>query len=259
MLKKLIRHDGRSILNRLFPIYIAMLGTGVLQLPLGFALGALYSSTGFSMLYSVFMVVYALLWVALGVLTLYASFTALAQYYQSLYTDEAYFTLTLPMKAQTLFFGKLLSGLIWLTVTLLLGALSVAVGCLNYILADLTAFAEFFIGIPEFIDVWLLMDIPTLVVSYVTTAVRFYAAVTVGGCLLRQHKIIGIVVFYYLFSTISSVALGIVVLPSAVLLLSMPTLATVISIVLSVLVYAVESVVLSLISIRTLARRFDVD
>lgn len=259
MLRNILRHDGRAILNRLFPIFMAMLGTGVLQLILGTVSGALYSSTGYNALYGTLQGVYVLLWVALAVLYVYAAFVSLAHYYQTLFTDEGYFTMTVPVKTPTLFFGKLLSGMLWLVISFLIGAAAVMIGLFDLILADLTAFVTFFAELPELFDAFFLIDLPSAAVGFVATCVRFYAAVTVGGCVFRQHKIIGTVLCYYLFSVVGSLVLSLATLP---LLLIPPTnvnVALVLTVLITVLVSAAEAALLSILSIRTLARRFDVD
>ena len=259
MLRKILRHDSRAILNRLFPIFMAMLGTGVLQLILGTVSGVLYPSTGYNALYGTLQGVYILLWVALAVLTVYAAFVSLAHYYQSLFTDEGYFTMTVPVKMPTLFFGKLLSGMLWLVISFLIGAAAVMIGCFDRILADLTAFVTFFAELPELFSSFFLIDLPSALVGFVAMCVRFYAAVTVGGCMFRRHKIVGTVLCYYLFSTVSSVVLGIAALPLLWIPPSSVNAMLVLTIVTTTLVYAAEAAVLSILSIRTLAHRFDID
>ena len=205
MLKTLLYYEYRG-LRRVGLLLLCLFGAAALgAMGVSILLTALENSETLAFLYAILMMLDLALLVAPVLLLVVAYVLTIYRFYATVFTDEGYLTLMLPLPRKKLFFGKLLSGVIFMAgavlCTLLSYLISVGIPMLVYETGTVVDIAEL---------VWALLTagvidtlgwvsfgitIADLVVRGLATIVLGYAAVIIGGVVMRRHKLLGAILF----------------------------------------------------------------
>ena len=159
---------------------------------------------------------YTLSIVAIAVLWLVTAYIGISRYYKSLFTDEGYLNMVIPAETSLLLLEKLIAALIWMfsSVIVMLLSFMLAVAA-PFLLYDPNGFFGFIdllfepgmlfagAGAAE-----LTVSIIYAVVASVESITLIFLAITVGSMLMRNHKIVGSVLFYFAISLVQSFVTG---------------------------------------------------
>ncbi len=205
----------RDMRSRSVPLFIASAATALICCAL------LYFSLSFSSDYFNFAILAVSGLYAVGIIAIVALFVvnyffALARYYKSFFTDEGYLNMVIPAETSLIIFEKLVAVLIWMfssvLVMLLSFLLAVAVpfllydpngffGFIDLLLAPGMLFAG--AGAAE-----LAVSIIYAVVTLVESITLMFLSITVGSMLMKNHKIVGSVLFYFAISFVQGIVTG---------------------------------------------------
>ena len=212
MLRKLLKYDLRELFRKSLPLLISMGAVSVVCCAL------LYFTMSFGETESLFGALGATITffgigiLAITVLGVIIEFTAVMRYYKSLFTDEGYLNMVIPVKTSTLLFAKTLSVVIFGIVGALawLVSLFISVGLPTILydityLDDINAVLSLFLELTDGIEVSAVLTIITMLVEFLYFTVAILSAVTVGSVLIRRHKLLGTVIFFFAFSLIKSI------------------------------------------------------
>lgn len=220
MLLKVFKHDFKVLSRYLIPVLFALLGVTALGCIDVFVIKSYGTDTDAGTLATVF----GSLGLIFIILAVFAASTVISimiyiRFYKSMVTDEAYLTLTLPVKSRTLLTGKLFSALLWSFIGLVATAISISLIALSIgaVTADFFEefgfiFEVFFDGIFEIIrEDWVSVVLWALMtaVSWVVGFIQVFFAIIFAGCIARRGKVIcavGLILgFNFAVSTMSSV------------------------------------------------------
>lgn len=240
MLSKTLKHDMRAILPLwMFLSVIALCSSFVLS----FSIRTLITDIevdGFALVFGVLG-----LFLSIAVLVGYMIATVIfiaVRFYQNFFTDEGYLTFTLPVKRSTLFFSKVLSGMIFIfaSTAIVLASVSIAlltvptVGqndtpllfTLGKILWSLVSelFQYMASDITMIFGTIVLCLIGLCLMVYGVLAI--YLCITIGSVIAKKWKVVAAILCYYganvvisIFSSIGQVLL-LILSPSFFLVLS---------------------------------------
>lgn len=209
MLSKVFKYDIRALKRSVLSFAIALLSVGVVGCAVQLFINS-FSETadgfGFVGLYGLWF----LCVLAVFGLTAAAVILIFYRFYRSIFTDEGYLTMTLPVGTHALLLGKMLAAaLLLLCVFLVFGVAYVLV----FILPDLfymlqmgwleNLYDEFLTMLP-FGDLgdlsvsvlWFL----SLLASALKALVLLYAAITLGATALKKAKLLGAFLFVFLIA-----------------------------------------------------------
>ncbi|MBP3307915.1 MAG: hypothetical protein IJY01_02555 [Clostridia bacterium] len=268
MLRKLLKYDLRELLRQTLPLIISMGAVSVvccalLYFTMSFGeaenfFGALATTIGF----------FAIGIIAIAVMGVIIEFIAVIRYFKSLFTDEGYLNMVIPVKTSTLLFAKTLAVVIFAIVggLALVVSLFISVG-LPTILYDITYLDDIkevlslFIQMTDGIEISSVLTVITILVEFLYSTVALLSAITVGSVLLRRHKLLGTVIFVFAFSLIKSV-LEALISGGIFLVLSDSVDYSVhyaIETVVTTLISLAFGTALYLINLRTLERKFNIE
>ena len=209
MLKKMLKHDMRAMWRTAMPLLlvsgiVSAVCCGMLYFTLNFSESSDESLIGILTLVGSF---YVMGLIAVIVLPTIISVFVLVRYYKSLFTDEGYLTMVLPMSSTTLINEKILFTLIWWVITC--GAIVVGVG-VSAVLPITLYSKEILTGIIEsfkFIFGSLLkpsVGLAASILNGILIALRLLesamlttAAITVGATVVRKRRLLGAFLFYF--------------------------------------------------------------
>lgn len=220
MLGKLLAYDLRALSRILIPVHLAAIALGLIGSAAGFigfssyefrdAIGGSSSSiataiTGMAGLMLLLCIV------ALFSCCIATFVIVLVRFYQNLFTDEGYLTLTLPVTAVQQLTSKLLAGIIWMVID----------GVVMLICSSAMTFAGFGFSelheLSDWMPLWMLSvasgDVQTLIEGAVTPALIMvwalrcvllaastlliaYAALTLGASVAARHKVVAGIAFF---------------------------------------------------------------
>ena len=203
MLKKLFAYDFRRLGRLTIPCMIGIAASSLLCL-LFFWIGGLTGTGNRPVLLSI-----------LGILGLYACMMGLSlltsapmligyfHFAKNLYFDEGYLTMTLPASEHHILLSKLLSSLLWQIISFIVAVISI-IGLVLGILfisgipldTPLTSL-EVFVPTGEAIATILSLLLLTLV-SVCFEILLGMVVITLGCLLMPKHKILGILLFYFI-------------------------------------------------------------
>lgn len=142
----------------------------------------------------------------------------LMRYYKNFFTDEGYLTFTLPVTPHELLWTKLISGMIWLSLSFVTTFAAIASLCgacyINGVAsggAEVAAgFSEMFNGLGRFFsefmkiyagspDVWfvILRSVLEVIVTGMAQLLIYYFAITLGCMISKKHKVWASVGMYF--------------------------------------------------------------
>jgi hypothetical protein len=208
---------------------------------------------------------------AVVVLQAVISVFALVRYYKSLFTDEGYLTMVLPMESTTLINGKILFTLIWWaisTVSLILGIfISVALPIMLY---DGTIFAALFQSVEGILGVLIkpehstfigILNVLSVIVRFVENTILTVAAITVGATVIKKRRLLGAFLFYFGISFIRENVISVFeALIDLILVASTNTsIGAVLSLVFGILVSAGIGIASYFVMCRIFTKKFNIE
>lgn len=215
MFGKLLKHEFAATWRIMLLLNVILLGAGVT----GFLFAWFYSMqaervsrrNGFSWSGTYSLISFMLFFViALVAVNLIARIFLIVRYYKNLYTAEGYLTFTLPATTTEIISAKILTGILWNGLTLLLTVGAVALTVSGFAissselaeLADLPSdfFSAFSIDETQILPLLIF----TYVVSALTSILMYYFCITVGQ-LWAKHKIIGAILCYVVIAFINRI------------------------------------------------------
>lgn len=205
MLKNLIKHEFKATYHTFIPIWIGLaILTGAaclfMELLRNFDQTVLVIGSGFGMIV-----------VVLGMIFVFLSpyiFLSM-RFYRTTATREAYLTFTVPADTKIILLAKFIVTYIWTILTVFLGYLGFAIlvtyggdetvmDMLTFLFTDASELAA--------------LQIISLVVSFATTILHIFAAISMGQ-LVRDHRIIASLAFYVALYTVQQIVSVLVLLP----------------------------------------------
>ena len=222
MLGKLIKHDFKALGRILWPTNIAVVAAGaVMAILMTVSLrfnanpnAAAGAKTVIAAMTGIPMVLIALGIMASMLLTL---LVVCVHYYKNFMGDEGYLTFTLPVKSATLLWSKLLTGFFWM----LINAAAIAIAVLLVLffgtstkgLIDpdlLTAISKLpIIGqrLNEYADAigLTLLTLAAWLMSILSQVLKVFLAVTIGGMIAKNHKLLASIGMYFVVNIVSGV------------------------------------------------------
>lgn len=215
MLRKVFKYDMKALRNVVLTMLVVLLSLGLL----GFGIRMLiyrmidgeanFSVVGLYGLWILTIVGVVGIAATAGIMILY-------RYYKSVFTDEGYLTMTLPVDTHSLLLGKMFAAL--------LCALAVGlVAIFAYALTSILPQVLFLIEKGALENIWdsfsdldivgiVGHDTPTIVLgvfdalfSAVREFVLMYAAITLGATLLKKARLVGAVLFVFLASFVNGI------------------------------------------------------
>lgn len=155
MLKKLFKHDMRSVSTLIFSLTLLVLGTtlvGTAASKIAVEIGNYYG-TGFSVARMILQGVLGMLTgisvIAIVAFAVIVLFILMSRFYKNFFTDEGYLTFTLPVKTSSLLFSKL-----WTTVIWTLYDCAVVVVCMTIFITFGTSKAGTFVNTEIFTELF---------------------------------------------------------------------------------------------------------
>lgn len=205
MLGKLIKHEFKATYRTFIPIWIGLaILTGAaclfMELLRNFDQTVLVIGSGFGMIV-----------VVLGMIFVFLSpyiFLSM-RFYRTTATREAYLTFTVPADTKIILLAKFIVTYIWTILTVFLGYLGFAIlvtygedetvmDMLTFLFTDASELA--------------VLQIISLVVSFATTILHIFAAISMGQ-LVRDHRVIASLAFYAALYTVQQIVSVLVLLP----------------------------------------------
>ena len=208
MLKKMLKHDMRAMWRTAAPLLlvsgiISIVCCGMLYFTFSFAENAENFFAAILVVGSFYVIGAAAIAVLQAVITVFT----LVRYYKSLFTDEGYLTMVLPMESTTLINEKILFTLIWWAISgvAMIVGFFIAVA-LPIILYDTAIFSDFkglydmifgSVITPEY-SIWVqLLNVIATILSFAESAVLTIASITVGATVIKRRRLLGAILFYF--------------------------------------------------------------
>lgn len=217
MLTKVFKYDMKSLKNTILTMLVVLLSLGLVGFGVRMLIyrsesgggGAYFSSLGLFGLWILTLIGIVGIAATAGILILY-------RYYKSIFTDEGYLTMTLPVGTHSLLLGKMFAALLCGAVVALVAFFSyflvvalpeilylIETGIFESILDSFENFNIFDIfgdGTPTVI-----LGMTDIFFSVIKEFVLLYAAVTVGATVCKKAKLVGAVLFVFLASFLNAI------------------------------------------------------
>ena len=212
MLKRLIKYDMRAVSRIAVPMFIA---SGIISL---LCCAVLYFTFGFaeeiSSLFNAFMVTGGLY--VIGVVTILVMlsavlFTVVSRYYRSVFTDEGYLNMVIPVSKKSFLDAKIISSVIWFFIASVVSWICVVISLiLPTLLYDTTLISSVFDAIKENLGITkdnVALGITTLLFKLLLSSLGVakdvmlvIAAITLGAAFIKKFKIVSSIVLYFVIS-----------------------------------------------------------
>ncbi len=268
MLRKLLKYDIKELLRQTLPLIISMCAVSIVCCVLLYFSMSFGEAEGLFAAFGATMSFFGIGIFALMVLAVAIEFISIIRYYRSLFTDEGYLNMVIPVKTSTLLFAKTLSvvifnliGALTLVISLFIGVgLPIILYDIGYI-NDVKDVIGLFVDVDEGIGGEVALSVIGALVELLYSTVAILSAITVGSVVVRRRKILGSVLFFFAFSFLKSVVESVVALiieaslPDSATALAYLTAETVTGIILSTLIGAA----LYLLNLRILERKFNIE
>lgn len=217
MLSKVFKYDIKSLRNTILTMLVVLLSLGLVGFGVRMLIfrletnidGAFFPYIGLYGLWILTVAGILTVGVSAGILILY-------RYYRSVFTDEGYLTMTLPVGTHALLLGKMFAALVYaLAVAVAVGAaymLSVTIPFIFKMIENgtLKNFWDYFSGsdisgisgkeVPKVV-----LAILDALFTVIRQFVLLYAAVTFGAAALKKAKLVGAVLFVFLISFVNGI------------------------------------------------------
>ncbi len=200
MLRKLLKYDFKEIGRLLFPILLGILVLSVVG-------RILFETRLFEALPEIIQVL-SIVAYAVVILACFigAPIYFIIFYYRGLYSNRGYITHTLPVSTHQKLLSKLITSCVLELVSFLVCGFSVLLlfidkGTLANIRRGLADIGTHFKAATDMsFSLFVVLTILLMIVSLIAQLLMFYASVTLGQHLFRQHKIIGSIVGYLIIN-----------------------------------------------------------
>lgn len=209
MLKRLIKYDTRVISRVAIPMFIA---SGIISL---LCCAVLYFTFGFAeeinSIFNALMMTGGLY--LIGIITIFLMFvivlfTTISRYYKSVFTDEGYLNMTIPVTKKQFLDSKIISGVIWFLLTAFVAWACVFIAIiLPTLLYDTALISSVWQIIKSNVDATktemsfmlasLFIDLFISLIATFKDVTLVIAAITLGSVLFKRSKIFASVVFYF--------------------------------------------------------------
>jgi hypothetical protein len=197
MLGKILKYDLRTQVKTFSPIFaLSLILSAVCSVVFLYILNGTVSEK------YVFLVLPATLFIIFALILVSAAssiilFLVGARYFKSVFGDEGYLTMVLPTEPKIIFKAKLVSGLIWGTVSALVLIGSLAIGMF---LPMATSIPDLFEGLDQVqitaIGVFkVILTVLNYVAIFYQGIVLVYSAITISCVLIKKHKIVFSIIF----------------------------------------------------------------
>ncbi len=275
MLRKLLKYDLRELRRTTLPMFISSLIIGAVCCALLFFT---YSYTNADGLFSAFTFAisfYGIGIVAIGAMFVVSIFVSISRYYRSLFTDEGYLNMVIPVKTSTLLNSKILAVAIWGLVTVIVSGASII---LATVLPTALYDPEYLKDIWYFIQLMFTTAAPSGVVvlsvalyileatsSAVNAVIVVLSAITIGSMLIKNHKIFGSIIIYIfvsLFQSIMELVITYIVglsFDTTIYGGAVNTFADEVLTAANILLYAVIAIVMYIINLRIMDKKFNIE
>lgn len=200
MLRKILRYDSMALKHNI-PLLMGV------SLPLSaFAMGLFVLINCFHliekpMVFSFILGIYIISIIAIVALAAISMIFVIYRYFQSLFSDEGYLTMIIPAKVGTIFDGKIIGGLIWISGIAVVAAVDLFIAVM---LPDFISgggeISDIIVEIvPEVAPALPLLILLNGIVTALSYVLVIYSAITVGAILMPKKKVLGAFLFIFLF------------------------------------------------------------
>ncbi|MBR2650191.1 MAG: hypothetical protein IKD45_00870 [Clostridia bacterium] len=270
MLKKLMKHDLRAMARFSVPMFIA---SGIISVV---CCAMLYFTFSFAEEADTFIggmlavgSFYAMGIMAIAIMYVIVVIMVAVRYYKSLFTDEGYLNMVLPVKTTEMFNSKLLTSLIWTTLS---GAVAI-VCCLvsvfvptalydnemmSTFLEDLSNMLTLF-GATEQAPIVTVLGIISFIVSSVEGVLVIITAITLGSVIIKKYKIFGSIIFYFVINFVEENIIGVFELIMGSILGQSSENGYIFAMIFGIVVSVAVSVGMYIVNYYILNRRFNIE
>lgn len=221
MLGKLIKHDFKSLSRILFPTELAIIGatiiaTAGIKLTMTINYNSFSDESWASLLQFLTGMISGFMILGIVVAFFFVTFVIFYRFYKNFMCSEGYLTFTLPVSTAKLLWSKLITAVLWLVISALVGFLCLFIFLLfgtdgnAFINTDVFAFfGEFFRILPHYFtgsSVFFVFEILLLVIAgTVFTLLQVYLALIIGGVVSQKHKLLAGIGFYFAINVVVGV------------------------------------------------------
>ena len=218
MLRKLFKHDFHALSRLLIPANLAILGATILA-SFGFAytirnsFGVATEGAFYGMLQGIVGLLMGLMFVAIFAAYFFMAFVIFHRFYSHFIGNEGYLTFTLPVKTSQLLWSKVLSAMLWLLISAVVGMIcfflfilfgTAEAGIINadvfrVIGEGLAALREIYVGE---ITVFIILAVIISVVGSLSGILQIYLSLVMGGIVSQKHKLAAGIGFYFLLNVV---------------------------------------------------------
>lgn len=226
MLGKLIKHDFKALSRTLLPANLAVLAATILvtifvSITNHSRYSALSGTPFMEFLKGILILLTVLIVIAIVAAFFFMTFMVFHHFYKNFMTSEGYLTFTLPVKTHHLLWSKLLTAMIWLVISSLVGILCLFIFMLfgtsstQIVNSDVArTIAEIFRYIPELgtgrVIGAVLELILMVLVGSASTVLHVYLALVIGGVVTQKHKLLAGIGFYFAINIVMSIISSII-------------------------------------------------
>lgn len=213
MLGKLFKHDFASIGRVTLPVLIGLTIASLIGKLFIFISSRKVFVESASLSFYKIIGSLSTLFQVLCVMAIFVCFNGLFIYiiyrfYQSIYTDEGYLTLTLPVKSTQIVFSKLVTAIIWRIITYIVTVFDLFLVLRkdnrDYSLVQLKDdifrnIHETALGMDVSYGLLITQIIILILLTFSTQFLLGYASITVGSSTIPKHKVLGTILFFLIF------------------------------------------------------------
>ena len=271
MLTKMIKHDMRAMSKVAVPMFIA---SGIISViccaMLYFTLSFFENADNLIAASALVGGFYVLGIMAIVVMSSIVYVMAIVRYYKSLFTDEGYLNMVLPMSTSTVLNAKILSTLIWSLISTAVIALvmfiSVVLPTLLYnieILTDTAEIFKYFMGLfiePDHASSLTVFQSTNAAVKFVESTILTLTAINIGVTVMKKRRVLGAVLFYFAVNFVrENIISGFELIVDAVLVSGAGSVGVVISSIFSIVMSLALIVAGYLVSRYILTKKFNIE
>ena len=266
MLGKLLGYDIRTQAKSAVPMFVSSAIISVVCCALLYFTLSFTEAEDFFVGVSFSLGIFALGILAIAVLCIVSIFMSIGRYYKSLFTDEGYLTMVIPVKTSTLLKEKIFASFLSCAASSLVFFASIFVAAvMPVLLFDPSYFSQIFdvagflfnmIGISENALGFALQVI--YAVANLACAVNILlTAITVGSTVMTRHKIFGSIIFFYVIAFVE----GLIETVAAIVLVavSQDVIMAVISTVIRIFIVLAFGALMYAVNLYVLKNKFNIE
>lgn len=271
MLKRLLKYDMRAISRIACPIYLAsglisILCCAVLYFAFGFAeeIDTVFSAlmlTGGVYLVGILMII---------AMVAIMGITVIGRYYRSIFTDEGYLNMVIPVSKKVFLNSKIISSVIWVALSAIVaGACLVVSVLLPTLLYDTSLISEAvdilreeggFNGEDKALLVSaLLMQLAVALFSLVKDVMLVITAITVGAVVFKRFRICACILLYFGITFVEEAFTMLIKSLIASVTSSSPWLTLTVNVMLEIIVVSVTFAIGYLVSLFVLDKKLNLE